>query len=226
MAAIVAHGRPPVGSGDVAAGHSLPAAPPRRSRLRLGRGEWPRGHEPMRCYPRASLSVARGSACRGMQTSVTVQHPRTSGIALEKCATPAARVGPMAALSELRTIRSWSGLPCRGEEQLDIGLAEVVCLVPEARGATVAARDPSPDQRRGPSCPEAAAVSGCSAVNLVAASRASRQRESRAYRRRRTSFAGPLLTVFLRGGRPGHRVAVLLARSTVCGRCGGRLLLA
>ena len=95
MAATVAHGRT-VGSRDVAAVHSLPAEPTAAitaahrtndGTLDPGQGEWPRGHERMRCYPRASLSVARGGACRGMLTSVTVQHPRASGIASEKCAT-------------------------------------------------------------------------------------------------------------------------------------------
>jgi hypothetical protein len=87
---------PPAGSLPLAAVHSLPAEPAAAitaahrtddADLDPGRGEWPRAHEPMRCSQRASLSVARRSACRVMLTSVTVQHPRASGIALERCAT-------------------------------------------------------------------------------------------------------------------------------------------
>ena len=121
--------------------------------LHLGRGEWPRGHEPMRCYPRASLSVARGSACRGMLTSVTVQPPRAPGIALEKSATLASPGWTDGGVVET----AHHQVPVRGcpagHREAGLGLAEVLCLVPEARGATVAARDPSPGERRGHSCP-------------------------------------------------------------------------
>ena len=44
--------------------------------LDLGRGEWRRGHEPMGCYPRASLlGCARERQARGVQLiSVHGQH--------------------------------------------------------------------------------------------------------------------------------------------------------
>ena len=110
--------RTTVGSRDVAAVHYLPTEPTAAitaahrtndGTLDPGQGEWaPRS----RTYALLSACLAlraRGGACRGMLTSVTVQHPRASGIASEKCATLASPgwIGSGGSRASAHAARRW-----------------------------------------------------------------------------------------------------------------------